>query len=196
MDYIEIIGALVGILYLYLEYKASIYLWPVGVLMPLFYIYIFFVSRFYADMAFNVYYLGASVYGWIKWYRSTQKEDEPLVIAYTPVRLLLPLLSVFGLLFVVIWWILYHYTDSVAPIGDAFTTALSIIAMWMLAHKLIEQWWLWTVVNVVSCALYYWKGLYPTALLFVIYSIVPAFGYIQWKKQINTTDENISVTKL
>ena len=63
MEYIEIIGAVIGLIYLYLEYKASVYLWPVGVIMPLFYIYIFFFSKFYADMGINVYYLFASIYG-------------------------------------------------------------------------------------------------------------------------------------
>ena len=91
----------------------------------------------------------------------------------------LPALSI---LFAGIAWILIRFTDSPVPFGDSFTTALSIVAMWMLANKYIEQWGLWIVVNVVSCALYAWKGLYPTALLYVVYSIVPVFGYFKWKQ--------------
>ena len=181
MEYIEIAGAVIGLLYLYLEYRASVYLWPVGVVMPLFYIYIFFVSRFYADMGINIYYLFASIYGWIRWNKSASQE-QGLAITHMPFRYWSIALLALSILFAVIAWILIRFTDSPVPFGDSFTTALSIVAMWMLANKYIEQWGLWIGVNVVSCALYAWKGLYPTALLFVVYSIVPIFGYIKWKQ--------------
>ena len=181
MEYIEIAGAVIGLLYLYLEYRASVYLWPVGVIMPLFYIYIFFVSRFYADMGIYIYYLFASIYGWIRWNKSASQE-QGLAITHMPFRYWSIALLALSILFAVIAWILIRFTDSPVPFGDSFTTALSIVAMWMLANKYIEQWGLWIVVNVVSCALYAWKGLYPTALLYVIYSIVPVFGYFKWKQ--------------
>lgn len=181
MEYIEIAGAVIGLLYLYLEYRASVYLWPVGVIMPLFYIYIFFVSRFYADMGINIYYLFASIYGWIRWNKSASQE-QGLPITHMPFRYWSVALLALSILFAGIAWILIRFTDSPVPFGDSFTTALSIVAMWMLANKYIEQWGLWIVVNVVSCALYAWKGLYPTALLYVVYSIVPVFGYFKWKQ--------------
>jgi len=181
MEYIEIIGAVIGLIYLYLEYKASVYLWPVGVIMPLFYIYIFFFSKFYADMGINIYYLFASIYGWIRWNKESEQSKETS-ISHTPSKYWGRLLLVFSILFSGIAWMLIRFTDSPIPYGDSFTTALSIVAMWMLANKYIEQWGLWIGVNVVSCVLYAWKGLYPTALLFVVYSIVPIFGYIKWKQ--------------
>ena len=181
MEYIEIAGAVIGLLYLYLEYRASVYLWPVGVIMPLFYIYIFFVSRFYADMGIYIYYLFASIYGWIRWNKSASQEQS-LAISHMPFRYWSVALPALSILFAGIAWILIRFTDSPVPFGDSFTTALSIVAMWMLANKYIEQWGLWIIVNVVSCALYAWKGLYPTALLYVVYSIVPVFGYFKWKQ--------------
>lgn len=181
MEYIEIIGAVIGLIYLYLEYKASVYLWPVGVIMPLFYIYIFFFSKFYADMGINIYYLFASIYGWIRWNKES-KQSKETSISHTPSKYWGRLLLAFLILFSGIAWMLIRFTDSPIPYGDSFTTALSIVAMWMLANKYIEQWGLWIGVNVVSCVLYAWKGLYPTAMLFVVYSIVPIFGYIKWKQ--------------
>ena len=181
MEYIEIAGAVIGLLYLYLEYRASVYLWPVGVVMPLFYIYIFFVSRFYADMGINIYYLFASIYGWIRWNKSASQEQS-LAISHMPFRYWSVALLALSILFAGIAWILIRFTDSPVPFGDSFTTALSIVAMWMLANQYIEQWGLWIVVNAVACALYAWKGLYPTALLYVVYSIVPVFGYFKWKQ--------------
>lgn len=181
MQTIEIIGAVIGLLYLYLEYKASKWLWPVGVLMPILYVWIFFQSKFYADMGINVYYFFASIYGWMRWTKS-QSEDSGLPISHTPRRYILPLLVIGTTLFAVMAFILIRFTDSPVPYGDSFTTALSILAMWMLAHKYLEQWGLWFLVNIISCGLYVWKGLYPTSVLFAIYSVISVFGYFKWKR--------------
>ena len=86
------------------------------------------------------------------------------------------------LLFAFIAYILINFTDSIVPFGDSFTTALSILGMWLLARKHVEQWWFWFAVNVVSCGLYLWKGLYITSILFGIYSVISLFGYFKWKK--------------
>ncbi len=181
MQTIEIIGAVIGLLYLFFEYRASRWLWPVGVLMPLFYVWIFFQSKFYADMGINVYYFFASIYGWIRWNRE-KNQGTGLPITHTPKRLMLPL-TVIGLsLFALIALILHRYTDSPVVVGDSLTTALSILGMWMLAQKHVEQWWLWFVVNIISCGLYLWKGLYPTAALFAIYSVISVFGYYKWRR--------------
>lgn len=182
MQTIEIIGAVIGLLYLYFEYNANKLLWPVGVLMPIIYIYIFFVSKFYADMGVNIYYFFASIYGWVKWSNSKKDNSEELQIARTPNKYILPLTAIGLALFAVIAFILVRFTDSPVPYGDSFTTALSILGMWLLAHKYLEQWWFWVAVNIVSCGLYLWKGLHTTSILFAIYSVISVFGYFKWKK--------------
>lgn len=179
MQTLEIIGAVIGLLYLFLEYKASQWLWPVGVLMPVVYVWIFFQSKFYADMGINVYYFFASIYGWIRW-NQKKNEGTGLPITHTPKRSILPLTIIGLLLFGAIYLILTGYTDSPVAAGDSLTTALSIIGMWMLAQKHAEQWWVWFVVNLISCVLYLWKGLYPTAALFAVYTVISVLGYYQW----------------
>lgn len=182
MQTIEIIGAVIGLLYLYLEYNANRWLWPVGVLMPIVYVYIFFQSKFYADLGVNVYYFFASIYGWIHWSKHKKSEEEELLITHTPRKYVFPLTIIGVLLFTLIAFILIRFTDSPVPYGDSFTTSLSILGMWLLAQKYVEQWWFWFVVNIVSCGLYLWKGLYPTSILFAIYSVISVFGYFKWKK--------------
>jgi len=109
MDYLEIIGTLIGLLYLYLEYKASIYLWFAGVVMPLVYIYVFYAAGLYADMGINIYYLLAGLYGLVMWMKkSDQKEGEERPISYTPVKYFLPIIIIFAILpssFVLFRWI-------------------------------------------------------------------------------------------
>ncbi|MDR1331993.1 MAG: nicotinamide riboside transporter PnuC, partial [Tannerella sp.] len=158
MTLIEIIGAAVGLLYLRLEYRASIWLWPAGVVMPLFYIYIFFVSKFYADMGIHVYYLFASIYGWIRWKADGADGGEARIRSLPRRRRWTSTAAAAGL-FGLFAWVLRTFTDSPVPFGDAFTTALSIVAMWMLAHRYMEQWLLWAGVNAVSTGLFLWRGL-------------------------------------
>lgn len=186
---IEIIGAAIGLTYLYLEYKANVWLWPVGILMSLFYVVIFFHGKFYADAAIYLYYIGANTYGLIQWTRSRKKPIEnngtstELAITHVPTKRILPLAVVTVVLWMILYGILKTVTDSPIPLGDAFTTAVSIVAMWMLAQKYLEQWLLWIVVNIVSTILYFWKGLYPTGVLFIVYVIVAVLGYFRWKKE-------------
>lgn len=185
MQTIEIIGAVIGLLYLYLEYNANKWLWPVGVLMPIVYVWIFFQSKFYADMGINVYYFFASIYGWVRWTKH-KSEGSGLPIRHTPRRYIIPILTIGTALFAAIAFILIRFTDSPVPYGDSFTTALSILGMWLLAHKYVEQWWFWFFVNIISCGLYVWKGLYPTSILFAIYSVISVFGYLKWKRMMSS----------
>lgn len=182
LDFLEIFGTLVGLVYLWLEYRASIYLWIAGVVMPAIYIFVYYKAGLYADFGINIYYLIAAVYGWFFWMWGHRKKkcrpaDQPtadrskdLPIVHTPWKCYLPLAVVFIVAFIGIAWILIEYTDSNVPWLDSFTTALSIVGMWMLARKYIEQWFAWIIVDIVCCGLY---------------SIIAIFGYFKWKKLMN-----------
>lgn len=179
---LEIIGTLIGLVYLWLEYRASIYLWIASIIMPAVYLFVYYNAGLYADFGINVYYLLAAVYGWWVWkYGNKEKQGEELPITRMPRgkwKMAAAMYLVFQLL---IAWILIRYTDSNVPWCDAFTTALSMVAMWMLARKYLEQWLVWIVVDVVSVALYLYKGLFFTAGLYALYAIIAVYGYWNWK---------------
>lgn len=191
MEKLEILGTLVGLLYIYLEYKASIWVWLTGIIMPAIYIFVYYDSGFYADMGINIYYLIAGLYGWSMWVgrklwkKGDAKEAEPLKISRTPRKYILPLTAVAAVSFGVIVWILLTFTDSDVPYGDSLTTALSIVGLWMLARKYAEQWLVWIVVDVLCCGLYLYKGLYPTAILYGLYGIIAVFGYFKWLRMMD-----------
>lgn len=180
---LEVIGTLVGLVYLWLEYKASIYLWAASIIMPAIYIFVYYEAGLYADFGINIYYLGAAVYGWWVWkFGNKTDSQQELPITYMPKQswlkaALIYLVSQFG-----IAWILINFTDSNVPWWDAFTTALSVVGMWMLARKYIEQWWVWMVADVVCTGLYIYKDLYFTAVLYAFYAIISFFGYRKWKQ--------------
>lgn len=186
MNYLEAVGALLGFIYLYLEYRASIWLWPAGIVLPAIYIFIYFDAGIYANLAINIYYLLAAMYGWYYWLyggkRQINSNNEVLAISFMPERFYFPVILVFIVTFLAIVWLLMYFTDSSVPWIDGFTTALSIIGMWMLARKYIEQWWLWVLVNTVSCVLYINKELYSTFLLFAVSAVVSLSGYFKWRR--------------
>lgn len=184
-NYIELLGTVFGLLYILLSIKQNIWCWPAGLITSALYIYVFFVTKFYADMGLQVYYLVVSIYGWYHWmFGSKSKKQDDLKISKTSLKMGLVLLSATIILFVVIAYILVNYTDSEVPYWDSFTTAASFVATWMLARKLIEHWLIWIVVDAVSLGLYVYKGLYPTVILFAVYTVLALLGYMEWKKDL------------
>lgn len=154
--------------------------------MPAIYLFVYYNAGLYADFAINIYYLVIAIYGWFTWkygnkkFVGKDKGYEELKISHTPKRLY-PLFAIStGATWWAIAWILKHYTDSTVPYWDAFTTALSIIGMYMLAHKYVQQWWVWFVVDITSSLLYIYKELYFTAALYAVYTIIAIFGYYKW----------------
>lgn len=188
MDWLEITGTFVGLLYLWFEYKASIWLWAAGIVMPALSLLVYYRTGLYADFGINIYYLLAGLYGWFMWLRGASGKRD-LSVVHTPVRQVLPLTLISVGLFFAIAWILIFFTDSNVPWLDSLTTALSIVAMWMLAYKQAEQWLVWIVVDAVSCGLYLYKGLPFYAVLYGIYTIIAFFGYFKWVKMISYRDE-------
>ena len=132
MDYLEIIGTIIGVIYLILEYRANKLLWIAGFIMPAIYVVVYFRAGLYADFGINVYYLIASVYGMLVWHHGAKNdagEQAELPIVNTPRSNIIPLVAVFAATFVVIAFILDRFTDSDVVIADSFTTALSIVVL-------------------------------------------------------------------
>jgi nicotinamide mononucleotide transporter len=178
-NWIEITAAFLGIVYLILSIKQNILLWFFGLLTSALYIYVFLVSKFYADMSLQAYYVVISIYGWIHWKQGGNNSHELPVTASGKV-LMIWLVTIWALLWVAMWAFLYYVTDSEVPIGDGFTTAGSVVATWMLARKIKEHWIFWVIIDLVSLILYIDKGLYPTAVLFFVYTTMAVIGYIAW----------------
>ncbi len=185
-NFIEIFGAVTGILYVFLEIRQTIWLWPVGILTSAVYIWIFFTSKIYADMSLQVYYLAISILGWYWWTSRKIKTEKSTVLQVSRLRLRtgLSLSVVFVILFTFMWLVLTKLTDSPVPVRDSFITSLSVIATWMLARKIYEHWYLWIVVNFVSAVLFLTRGLYPTFILYIVYGIMSFAGLSAWKKTI------------
>jgi nicotinamide mononucleotide transporter len=136
-------------------------------------------------MSLQVYYLLISIYGWLNWSKGKRNSgSNKLPVTRVSLRMVVILLIIFIILWISIAFLLIHLTNSDVPWGDAFTTAASIIATWMLARKILEHWIIWVVVDSVSAGLYLYKNMYPTVLLYFIFTVIAVVGYYKWKKDL------------
>lgn len=187
---LQLTGIVLGLLYLWLEYRADIRLWIVGLIMPIVHGVLYYRSGLYADCSMQVYYISAGLYGWIVWMHNekgdpgqpkTKKRSE---IGHTPLRLAPILFTLFLCIQTAIYLLLVHFTDSKVPFWDSFTTALSVVAMWMLSRKYAEQWLVWLAVDLTTVGLYVYKDIPFTAGLYLLYSALAVAGYLRWRKRI------------
>ena len=179
---LQIVGITLGLLYLWLEYKANIWLWIVGMLMPCVHCILYYKSGLYADCAMQAYYIVAGLYGLAVWLLGHKHTEKPLKIDHTPLRLIAPLVAIYALLHAAIYLILTHFTDSTVPFWDAMTTAMSMVAMWLLSRKYMEQWLVWFAVDAITVGLYLYKGIPLTAGLYTLYTTLAIVGYLRWRK--------------
>ena len=185
---IDLAGLVLGLVYLWLEFKASIWLWLVSVIMPVVHGYLYWARGLYADFGMEVYYVLAAVYGYAMWrWNKSASDKEVRPITRFPLRRALPVALVGLALWGIIYWILITWTDSSVPVCDSFTTALSMVALWALAQKYAEQWLLWLVVDAVCTVLYIYKQIPFTAGLYAFYTVMAVLGYRSWLKKMQSS---------
>lgn len=185
---LDILATIVGLVYIWLEYRASIYLWIAGIVMPAIDIFLYFEAGLYADFGMAIYYFLAAAYGYALWKfgkKRDQREGEEMPITHFRRKYILPSLMVFLVIWLAIYEVLIHFTNSNVPVTDSFINALSFIGLWALARKYLEQWMIWIVVDVISSALYFYKDVHFKAGLYALYVVIAVMGYFKWKRMMN-----------
>lgn len=208
---LEILGFCTGLLYLWWEYHANSKMWWASIVMPTISMWIYLSKGLYADFAINIYYFVIAIYGYAVWTRRSRmskqtptsegtstaddkgQEKKTLSITHISMLQLTGCTAVFILLWGAMYAVLRYLTDSTVPVADSFTTSLSIVAMWMLARKYLEQWIAWIMVDAVCVGLYIYKGIYFYATLYAIYTVIAFFGYRKWLRMMHSKDKTISL---
>ena len=185
IHWLDILTTVLGLIYLLLEYRASIALWIVGIVMPAMAVYLYWTHGLYGDAGMAVYYTVAAVYGYAVWKFGSKKgqtKGEDMPITHFRRSLIVPATAFFAVAWALTYRVLVTYTNSTIPLCDSFTNALSFVGLWALSRKYIEQWLFWLVVDMISCYLYVTKGIPFKAGLYGLYSVVAVMGYFKWKK--------------
>ena len=192
LHWFEIIAATLGIIAIYFQIKVKPFYWIISLVVSSMYIVVYFSAKLYADMSMQFYYVGMSIYGLYVWLSGNNNSDKKTIpiskIKNFKSWIIIVLIS--ALSFIIIGYILKNFTDSNVPWWDSFTTSLSFVATWMLARKKIENWLIWIVVDATSVALYIYKQLYPTTILFIVLTLLAIVGYFQWKRELRTLENN------
>jgi len=183
--WLEAVAVFFGLLSVWFAKKENILVYPTGIVSVLIYVYICLEVKLYADMGINFFYFIMSVYGWIKWSQIIEgRKTRP--ITYASLKEWIIALAGLGIFFIILVFILKNYTDSNVPVWDALTTAIFIVAMWLMALKKIENWLAWILGDLISIPLYASKGLALTSIQFTVFLILAVAGYLEWRKKVKS----------
>jgi nicotinamide mononucleotide transporter len=177
---LEIFGLISGLACVWLMIRQNWLTFPIGLLYAVASVVVMARNHLYADVLLNTYYVLINAYGW--WYWQVQKETRgiELPVTRTPLGLWWTLAGITLVGFFVLVYVLSNYTEAQLVYWNSATTILSFIAMWMSARKLLENWWLWLIVNTLSVGIYQAQGIYPYTLLYAVYLVMAVQGYRSW----------------
>lgn len=179
MSPLEFVAAVLGLAAVWLIVRERMLAWPFGVSTGTLYVVIFAQARLYAGALLQVVYVGLQFYGWYSWWRGSADGEALPVSRATPRTLaLLAVIGTAGTL--ALGTTLARHTDQALPYWDSCITAFSLVAQWMVARKLLENWAVWFVVDVVAAGVYVSLGLYFTAVLYAAYLGLSVAGWRQW----------------
>jgi nicotinamide mononucleotide transporter len=183
MSWAEILGFVTGAASVLLAVRESAWNWPVGIANNIFFLILFWTAKLYADAILQIVYIVLAIFGWWNWLRGGSGHSKlPISRTSTKVALILTVATIVTTAILTIC--LRRFTDSAAPLGDGVTTALSLTAQYMLSIKLLENWWVWMMADMIYIGLYCYKSLYLTAVLYLLFFGMCIAGYAGWKKSL------------
>ena len=194
--FLELFGVLFGFVYLYLEIKQKRGMWAVGLVMAVVYSVVYWKQEVYASMAFQIYYVLVSIYGFLMWGKDkiigkdivVGKNDETEQAYYKILyrkltnKVALWSILVYCVATAFMVGVLGKYTGDPMPFADSSVTVLSAIATFWLSKSYREQWLVWLLVNGVTVIMTFNLKLYPTSVLYAVNAAASVYGYFHWKR--------------
>ncbi len=180
---LEIVAVAGAIGYLLLAIRQNIWCWACAALSTAIYVYLFAGSRLYMEAVLNVFYFGMAIYGWYEW-RYGGPDASGLTVTTWPARRHLVAITAIVVLAAVNGYLLARHTNAAFPYVDAATTWAAFWTTFLVARKVLENWWYWLVIDAVSALVFWLRGLELTSLLFVVYVLMIPFGYVSWRRSL------------
>ena len=178
---LEVIAVAAAVAYLLLAIRQNIWCWLGAGISTAIYVYLFFVARLYMESALNLFYFAMAIYGWSVWYAGGSG-DEELPVSVWPAKVHAIAIGSIVAASVVSGYLLARYSDAVYPYIDSMTTWGAIWATFLVARKVLENWWYWLVIDAASIVIYWSRDLQLTALLFAAYVVMIPFGLVAWHR--------------
>jgi nicotinamide mononucleotide transporter len=178
---LEVIAVVFAIAYLVLAIRQNIWCWLCAGVSTAIYIWLFIVAKLYMESALNSFYFAMAIYGWMVWTSGRDSGHERAVVSW-PWQTHAVALSAIVVMSALNGFLLTKYTDAAFPYIDSLTTWAAIWATFLVARKVLENWWYWLVIDSASVLIYWVRDLQLTSLLFVVYLVMIPFGIASWTK--------------
>ena len=178
---VEIIAVMSAIAYLFLAIRQNIWCWLFAAISTAIYVYLFIVARLYMESVLNAFYFAMAIYGWHVWYTG-RSGDQELPVSIWPLRVHAIAILTIVAASLANGYALTRFTDAAYPYIDSLTTWGAIWATFLVARKVLENWWYWLVIDIASIAIYWARDLQLTSLLFVVYVVMIPFGMRAWRR--------------
>ena len=178
---LETIAVVAAIAYLLLAIRQNIGCWIFAGASAAIYVYLFVAAKLYMESALNVFYAAMAVYGWYSW-RQGRIDRDSLPVTRWPLQRHLTAILVITAFTGFSGLFLSRHSDAAFPYVDSATTAFALFATYLVARKVLENWWYWLLIDLVSIFVFWQRGLHLTSLLFAIYVILIPIGYLSWRR--------------
>ncbi|BBN82512.1 nicotinamide mononucleotide transporter [Pseudoalteromonas sp. A25] len=185
----EYVAVSLSVAYMLLAMKQSPWCWVAGGISTLIYTILFFNGALLMESLLNFFYLAMAVYGWVQWQRGqvlsaepNGLQEQPLPVSSWSLSKNIKLIGSTAAVSLGVGFIMDNYTHADFAYLDALTTCFGVVATYLLAQKILENWLYWVVIDALSIYLYVCKGYFPTVVLFVFYTVLAAVNYYQWQK--------------
>ena len=184
MNPLEIVAVVFGLTSVWLAAREHIVSWPTAIVNVGIFFFLFWEARLYADSVLQLFYLALSAYGWWAWLHGGPHKAR-LRVSRASRRVWLfgaPLALLGGL---GLGTVLARYTDSPVPYLDAMLTSTSLFAQWMMTRKMLENWIVWIIADIVYVPMFISRGLPFTSVQYAVFLVLAWLGYAGWRKSWN-----------
>ncbi len=182
ITWLEIVACVLAIAMVICNMRVDPTGWPLAIVSSLLYFALFWNSRLYGDASLQILFIVVAGWGWWQWLRGTEPDGRALRVRALGAQGWLVAVAAVLVGWPAIGWFLRRYTDTDVPWWDAFPTAASIVGQWLLGRKYVENWPAWVIVNVVSVALFAYKGLWLTVALYAVFVAMSLIGWRAWRQ--------------
>jgi nicotinamide mononucleotide transporter len=190
--WLEYIAVFSGIASVWFSRIENIWVYPVGLVNTIIYIWISIKGNLFGEASVNFYYTVVSIYGWILWAKKDAQQHHIINIQFSNAKQWLQQFLFFAFFYTTIFFILTYLKKSFAPNAipwaDAFASATAYTGMWLMAKKKVESWYWWIATNIASIPLYFVKHYVFTSIYYFILLIMAFFGLIEWIKRARQAD--------
>ena len=180
--WLELVAFVLAVWMVVLNMRVNALAWPLAIISSLLYFLLFWNSKLYGDASLQIFFVIVAFWGWWQWLRGTGDDGAALHVRTLGTTGRWRLVAALALAWPATGLFLKTFTDTDVPWWDAFPTAASVIGQWLLGRKYVENWLAWFVVNVVSVALFAYKGLWLTVVLYTVFIVMSVAGWRAWRR--------------